>query len=286
MPKKPAVINVHEKNKKRRKTLTELFDKLAQRYGRHTAWSDWIYMCAASISQVMDFKQGREDKYLHLINSYDKEYHNVFPEMFGELTFAFEEEGFGDILGDIYSSMRMTNDKNGQVFTPYHISKFMAALNGDADSLAAEIERRGYITVSDPCCGAGVMLISFADHCKDCDINYQESVLFAAQDIDPVAALMCYVQMSLLGMPGYVIIGNALSGQAPEADSTWYTPMYFWQGFHYRTQTDIPEETEDTAITTEIVRQPETQKIIIPAAKIDVVLRETDSGQFAFDFAS
>jgi hypothetical protein len=35
------------------------------------------------------------------------------------------------------------------------------------------IEQRGYITVNDPTCGGGAMLIAFAKVCQDKDVNYQ-----------------------------------------------------------------------------------------------------------------
>ena len=34
--------------------------------------------------------------------------------------------------------------------------------------------------------------------------------LYVAQDIDRTAALMCYIQLSLLGCAGYVVIGDSL----------------------------------------------------------------------------
>lgn len=281
----PNTAVIQEKTKERRKNIIKLFDQLTYRYGRNTVWDDWIYMCASSMSQTVDFKQNREDEYLRRINSYDKDAQNLLAEMFAELTLAFKEERFGDILGDIYSSMGMANNKNGQVFTPYHISKMMAAISGGSpESLKAEIENKGYIAVSDPCCGAGVMLVAFADYCMDCGINYQDSVLFVAQDIDPVASLMCYVQMSLLGMPGYIMIGNSLIASA-EYD-IWVTQMYFWKGFHYRNQAEMFKKALTETTAAEIIQKPEPQKIIIPAQDIDVVLREAENGQFTFDFAS
>ena len=42
-------------------------------------------------------------------------------------------------------------------------------------------------------------------------INYQNHVLVAAQDIDMTVALMCYIQLSLLGVAGYVKIGNSIT---------------------------------------------------------------------------
>lgn len=289
MAKSSAVIpEITKKKREHRKIFMKMLEKAAHRYGRHKVWSDLIYMSAAAMSQPMDFRQNREDEYLRIIKSYDKETQDMFPQMFGEMTLMFEEEGFGDILGGIYTSLGLADQGKGQVFTPYHICRFMAAVQGDAESLTAEIDRKGYITVGDPCVGAGAMLIAFADYCTEQGIAYQQSVLFAAQDIDPAAAFICYVQMSMFGLSGYVVIGNSL---IPSNDyDIWYTAAYFLNGFWHRTQENagITEETavSDTAVSAvsempaEETALPE--KAVLP--NMDVVLRETESGQLEFDF--
>ena len=59
----------------------------------------------------------------------------------------------------------------------------MSAITYGPD-MAARIEKQGWISVSDPACGAGALLIAFANECRRQHINYQTSVLFVAQDID------------------------------------------------------------------------------------------------------
>lgn len=44
--------------------------------------------------------------------------------------------------------------------------------------------------MSDPACGAGALLLAFANECKRNHINYQTSVFFVAQDIDFLAGCM------------------------------------------------------------------------------------------------
>lgn len=277
---------VTDKHKTHRTNLIKMIDKFAYKYSRHTVWNDFIYLSAAALSQPMDYRQNREDEYLRRIKVYDKESQDMFPQMLAELILAFEQEGFGDILGEIYSQMGLTSGNRGQVFTPYNVTKMMGKMmGGSTEDLSAEIEHKGYITAGDMCCGAGAMLIAFADNCMEQGINYQDSVLFVAQDIDPAAALMCHVQMSLLGLPGYVIIGDSLSNQIPEESSIWYTPFFTLKGFQYRTQKNNGIiETE--AKTNDTAPQPEPQKTVMPVIDIDVALRETGSGQFTFDFAS
>jgi len=114
--------------------------------------------------------------------------------------------------------------------------------------VAELIEQQGFITVHEPTCGAGAMLIAFAHVCQKRDIDFQRNVLFIAQDIDPVVARMCYIQMSLLGMPGYVIIGNSLlypptKKMHPECEYL-FTPLYYIHGFQWRRQRISAEKAE------------------------------------------
>jgi hypothetical protein len=91
--------------------------------------------------------------------------------------------------------------------------------------------------VNDSCCGAGALLIAFANEAKRQGINYQQSIEFVAQDIDFTAAMMCYIQLSLIGCAGYVIVGNTLTTPPTEPlanQNVWYTPLYFLDVWHWR----------------------------------------------------
>ena len=62
------------------------------------------------------------------------------------------------------------------------------------------------------------------------DLNYQNHVLVVAQDIDECVALMCYIQLSLLGVAGYVKVGDSLTEPMTTGDKLdhyWFMPMYF-----------------------------------------------------------
>jgi len=48
---------------------------------------------------------------------------------------------------------------------------------------------------------------------------------------------MCYIQLSLLGCAGYVIVGNTLTTPPTEPlenQNVWYTPLYFLDTWHWR----------------------------------------------------
>ena len=51
-----------------------------------------------------------------------------------------------------------------------------------------------------------------------------------AQDIDEIVALMCYIQLSLLGVAAYIKVGNSLTEPMSTDDNGenyWFTVMYF-----------------------------------------------------------
>lgn len=108
-------------------------------------------------------------------------------------------------------------------------------------NVAEQVEKEGYITIHDPCCGAGATLIAgihaARKQLEKVNLNYQNHVLVVAQDIDETVALMCYIQLSLLGVAAYIKVGNTFTDPIAEGDSTenyWFTPMYFSDTWYYR----------------------------------------------------
>jgi hypothetical protein len=65
-------------------------------------------------------------------------------------------------------------------------------------------------------------------------------MLVEAIDLDIKAVHMCYLQLSLLGIPAIVRHGNSLS---LEMFSDWITPMYVFGGWWYRKQKQPKEKT-------------------------------------------
>ena len=64
--------------------------------------------------------------------------------------------------------------------------------------------------MNDCACGAGATLIAARNSLKHTGIGTNQT-LFVGQDVDRTAALMCYIQLSLLGCAGYVVIADTLS---------------------------------------------------------------------------
>lgn len=184
----------------------KLFDSLCGRYGRWTIWSDFVVMAAISIANTVDCSRApkREQTYMAIAKKYKPAELNVFAEMLTKVVLGMEVNSDQDFLGELFMALGLGNDHAGQFFTPYNVCRAMSQMSY-GPNLADAIEKRGWISVNDPACGAGALLVAFANECTRQHINYQTSVLFVAQDIDYTVGLMCYIQLSLLGCPGYVV---------------------------------------------------------------------------------
>ena len=211
-----------------RQQFTDTFKKLACTRHNAQVWADFVTLAACAISNSVDMRhyKEREDRYLSIISRYSKAECDMFSQLLAFTAQAMEQKPEQDFLGERFMlDLELGNKGTGQHFTPYSLGKCIAQIQ--STSLAAEVEAKGYIAVNDCCCGAGCLLLAFANEALAQGINYQDKVLFVAQDIDYIVAMSCYIQLSLLGCAGYVIVGNTLSCEAPRSEDIWYTPMYF-----------------------------------------------------------
>ena len=141
----------------RLKNFTRLYDELSNMYGNANVFMDFVKMCAISMYNSFAKNQEMEQEYLRIINCYKKEHQNIFPKMFGELIMMYEEsEDMTDILGPFYEKENLGNSHLGQFFTPTHISDLMAEITiEDENTLKQNIKKHGFITMTEPTCGAG-----------------------------------------------------------------------------------------------------------------------------------
>ena len=222
--------------KEHQKAFVKIFDQLCQSRQPWQVWADFVMMFAIAISNSLDKEQAepRERRYLELAAGYQLKEQQLITQLVTTTVEALDTNQEQDFLGDLYMGLGMGNHWRGQFFTPYHLCQAMAEMSlADADE---HISRQGWMSILDPACGAGATLIAAANTLRRAGINYQERALFVGQDIDPVVAMMCYIQLSLLGCPGYVAVGNSLTDPLtgnpllPESRpgvDIWITPVFF-----------------------------------------------------------
>lgn len=217
-----------------RKSFLNVFKSLTHRWRSWDIWTDFVTMAACAISNSVDeahFDE-REKTYLRIISKYSKEEQQLFPELLACLVLALEENPEQDFLGDVYTELGLNSKEHQQIFTPYNAAHMMAEMI--MEDVEQEVEKKGFMTIHDSCCGGGVTLIAAANVVKEklvkMGLNYQNHMLVTGQDIDHVVAMMCYVQMSLLGVAGYFKVGNTITEPMTVGDSLdnyWFTPMFF-----------------------------------------------------------
>lgn len=98
-------------------------------------------------------------------------------------------------------------------------------------NVKALFENKPFITLSEPACGAGSMILAMADTLNRSGYPAYRRMWVSATDIDPLAAGMAYIQLSLCGVAGEVVIGNSLCN---ERRRILLTPGHYLGNWSYR----------------------------------------------------
>lgn len=226
-----SIRDDHQKN------FLKIFNSLTGKHSRWEIWEDFVTLTAIEISNSTDKVNApeRTKMYQTIVSKYSAKEREGMAEMLAEVIMGMEQNPDQDFLGSLYMMCELGNDHAGQFFTPYDVCKCMAMITMGNASLDFS---QGFVSVSDPACGAGATLLALANILKEKDVYYHTKVLFVGQDIDYIVGLMCYIQLSLMGCAGYVVIGNTISEPSWSYDGRgllpggpqnriWYTPFYF-----------------------------------------------------------
>jgi len=204
---------------KSQRKIKKIIKEMSGKYRQYQIFRDFIVLSACTISNSVDKQQwqAREKMYMDTIKKYTKEEADKFAKMLALMTLAYESK-FGDFIGELYMTMEFGNDDAGQFFTPYHVSQLMAELNG------YNVNGQGTITLNDPACGSGGLIVAYAEAIHRQELNYQTMMRVTCNDIDFDVVKMCYVQLSLLGIDAVVMQGDTMTQKMNEV---WLTPMHF-----------------------------------------------------------
>lgn len=199
----------------RTKEIISSINELSGQFAPYDIFCDWVKACALAIQNSCQMLhnhtwQERENEYLKIAEKYGEDNMDKFAEMLTALTETLETD-MSDVLGDIYMRAGIGNKNTGQFFTPYHISVACAEISIPKD-IPAET-----LTINEPTCGGGGMIIAAADVLKKRGINYQKRMDVVAQDLDWKCVYICYVQLSLLGVKATVVQGDTLKDPYPSA---------------------------------------------------------------------
>lgn len=288
-----SIRDDHQKN------FLKIFNGLTGKHSRWEIWEDFVTLTAIEISNSTDKVNAAErtKMYQTIVSKYSAKERDGMAEMLAEVVMGMEQNPDQDFLGELYMLCELGNDASGQFFTPYDVCRCMVEISGGSDPAA---ENAGFFSVSDPACGAGALLIAFANLCRRKNICYHDKVLFVAQDIDLIAGLMCYIQLSFLGCAGYVVIGDTLVNPATAYDKRgllpagpqnriWYMPFFSTDIWYMRRRIAqmnllLEPKGEPVKIKKVDTKPANLQKSIKnePKAPENEPLNETKTGQLTF----
>lgn len=213
--------------------IVKLFNTLTGARQLWELWEDAMILFATMLSNAVDkrFYDKREEMFKSIAGKYTEKEIQIFQQIFAEIVNQLEAEPEQDFLGDLYMQLDLGSHWHGQFFTPYNVCKMMADLQLP-DELNFEDAKA--VTITDCACGGGALLIasahSYRKKMAKIGLNAQDFVCLYAQDLSMVAALMCYIQISLQGYAGKIKIGDSLLHPMLDTDNgsdIWYTPMWF-----------------------------------------------------------
>ncbi|MEM6260707.1 MAG: N-6 DNA methylase [Planctomycetota bacterium] len=164
--------------------------------------------------------QTREDEYLQAIKGYTAEEFDQLAQAMTGLIDEMDGHPFADVLGPFYTETIASADRQarGEFYTPGSVSTMMGRMTLDPEAFIAAGQ---VVTVCDPCCGSGGMVLACAQPLAPAHVDLLRVTL---QDINPVACDMAYINTSLWGIPAEIILGNTLTVEAVKrwANIHWY----------------------------------------------------------------
>jgi hypothetical protein len=187
------------------KEFLKTFERMTGRRSRYEIFHDFVTMASSAfIVKACPWEAERsEAEYMAIAGKYDRDELNKFAELLSHtiLSLAHEPQ---DFLGEAFMRAEVSNDRLGQFFTPYSLSYAIAKMT------AHDVPDREIITVQEPACGSGGMVIAFCAALEDLGIDAASRSYTVATDISEVAARMAYIQLTIRNIPAHVVWGDTL----------------------------------------------------------------------------
>jgi type I restriction-modification system DNA methylase subunit len=193
----------------------KILERLSHRHDTRRVFDAFTRFAACALAA-----QTREAEYLEGVKHWERPDLDLFAEALGTLVNEMETKPFEDVLGGHYMEFALSSKGqqwNGEFHTPKHVCDLMAGIVlGDMESFPTE----GPITVCEPACGAGAMILSVGGACSP---EARRRLRVTAIDISRTACDMAFINTTLWGIPTRVIHGNSLSNEYWAA----------WSNIHY-----------------------------------------------------
>jgi hypothetical protein len=220
-----------------------------------------------------------EERYMRVVRQRKPEYINAMPRLFGTSWIGVQE--VGDFLGVISGELGALSEHMGQFFTPYELSRLMCELHLDADHIKGVVDTQGFVTVSEPSCGAGGMVLAAAERMRELGYDPRRHMYAEVIDLSATAYQMAYIQLSLAGIPARVFHGDTLRWKFYGCENTPAMLPFLlhngarWAAWRRGEPVVVPADVDQPETAAEVGTAP-----VLPAPSADVPL-----GQMGFSFS-
>lgn len=217
-----------------KKQIIKQLDRFQYSRSRREVFLDAVEYNALSVATKFDIYKRRErlTRMDEILKSYTggdaAAFSSIRTDMFLLLQGMLDD--YGDHLGEIYMEIEAGNKQAGQYFTPYHVSKLMAEI-----TLGNVKDREKILTLNEPCCGSGGMVVAAADVLAEQDFNYTDKLLVVANDIDRNCVNMAYLQISFAAVPAIVHCQDTFMQKISD---TFVTPAFALQYPKFKRELD------------------------------------------------
>lgn len=208
-----------------RKQFVTVFNNTGVHLRRIDVYRDFISLAARELDLTRIHTQENLDSCRAICARYSKEDHERFKELFLLMVLSLDAE-YHDFLGAVYMDLELGNKRAAQYFTPMSLQKLMARLQ--LPETIKRIKKEGFVKISDPASGSAGLVIAYAHCLRENGLNPSTAIFAQCIDIDPVAADMTFIQLSLCGIAAEVITGDTLR---MEFNQSRHTFVYYANDF-------------------------------------------------------
>src|ERR1051326_4226114 len=137
----------------------KILEGISHRHDTRRVFDGFVRLAACALTA-----QTREPEYLEEAKQWERPELDLFGKALGALVLEMEQYPFEDLIGAYYMEFALSTkgqQRSGEFHTPKNVCDMMARMLLDPSSVPAE----GPITVCEPACGAGAMILSVGHVC-------------------------------------------------------------------------------------------------------------------------